>query len=57
MHTLQWSDDLSLDLPLMNDTYREFVGLLAGAAGHATLTPFQNATRPRTISASGLGSA
>ena len=35
MHTLQWSDALSLDLPLMDDTHREFVGLLAGAAGHA----------------------
>ena len=32
MHTLQWSDALSLDLPLMDDTHREFVDLLARAA-------------------------
>ena len=32
MHTLQWSDALSLDLPLMDDTHREFVDLLACAA-------------------------
>lgn len=32
MNTLQWSDALSLDLPLMDDTHREFVDLLAHAA-------------------------
>lgn len=32
MHTLQWSDALSLDLPLMDDTHREFVDLLAQTA-------------------------
>lgn len=32
MHLLQWSDALSLDLPLMDDTHREFVDLLACAA-------------------------
>lgn len=29
MSTLQWSDALALDLPLMDDTHREFVDLLA----------------------------
>jgi len=29
MLTLQWSDSLSLDLPFMDDTHREFVDLLA----------------------------
>lgn len=29
MTTLQWSDALALDLPLMDDTHREFVDLLA----------------------------
>ena len=29
MSTLQWSDSLSLDLPFMDDTHREFVDLLA----------------------------
>ena len=29
MSTLQWSDSFSLDLPLMDDTHREFVDLLA----------------------------
>jgi len=29
MACLEWSDALSLDLPLMDDTYREFVDLLA----------------------------
>jgi hemerythrin-like metal-binding protein len=32
MHLLQWSDALSLDLPLMDDTHREFVDLLACVA-------------------------
>ena len=32
MHLLQWSDALSLDLPLMDDTHREFVDLLARVA-------------------------
>ena len=30
MSTLDWSDALSLDLPAMDDTHREFVQLLAG---------------------------
>jgi hemerythrin-like metal-binding protein len=30
MSTLEWSDALSLELPVMDDTHREFVGLLAG---------------------------
>ena len=29
MASLEWSDALSLDLPLMDDTHREFVDLLA----------------------------
>jgi hemerythrin-like metal-binding protein len=29
MSTLQWSDSLALDLPIMDDTHREFVDLLA----------------------------
>jgi hypothetical protein len=29
MSTLQWSGALSLDLPVMDDTHREFVDLLA----------------------------
>ena len=29
MSTLQWSDSLSLDLPVMDDTHHEFVDLLA----------------------------
>jgi hemerythrin-like metal-binding protein len=29
MPTLQWTDALALDLPLMDDTHREFVDLLA----------------------------
>jgi len=29
MSTLQWSDTLTLDLPLMDDTHHEFVDLLA----------------------------
>ena len=29
MPSLQWSDALALDLPLMDDTHREFVDLLA----------------------------
>ena len=39
MPVLEWSDALSLDLPLMDDTHREFVDLLAAvdAAGDATL--------------------
>ena len=41
MHTLQWSDALSLDLPLMDDTHREFVDLLAcvAQAGDDALLP------------------
>ncbi len=31
MATLEWSDALSLDLPIMDDTHREFVELLATA--------------------------
>ena len=39
MPSLQWSDALVLDLPLMDDTHREFVELLArvGEAGDADL--------------------
>jgi hemerythrin-like metal-binding protein len=39
MSSLQWSDALALDLPLMDDTHREFVDLLARveAASDATL--------------------
>lgn len=39
MTTLQWSDALALDLPLMDDTHREFVSLLAAVecADDATL--------------------
>ncbi|MBX9610712.1 MAG: hemerythrin [Burkholderiales bacterium] len=39
MTTLQWSDALALDLPLMDDTHREFVDLLAAVerADDATL--------------------
>ena len=33
MFHLEWSDALSLDLPLMDDTHREFVDLLALAQG------------------------
>ena len=33
MAHLEWSDALSLDLPLMDDTHREFVDLLALAQG------------------------
>lgn len=45
MHTLQWSDALSLDLPLMDDTHREFVDLLARVAqsGDEALLPAWNA--------------
>jgi len=32
MSTLQWSDALSLDLPLMDATHREFVDLLAAVS-------------------------
>jgi hemerythrin-like metal-binding protein len=32
MTVLEWSDALSLDLPLMDDIHREFVDLLAAAA-------------------------
>ena len=32
MTELLWSDALSLDLPMMDDTHREFVALLAAAA-------------------------
>lgn len=32
MQVLEWSDALSLDLPLMDDTHREFVDLLAAVA-------------------------
>src|SRR6218665_1184693 len=34
MAQLEWSDALDLDLPLMDETHREFVGLLA-AVDHA----------------------
>lgn len=39
MAALQWSDALALDLPLMDDTHREFVDLLAAveAADDAAL--------------------
>jgi hemerythrin-like metal-binding protein len=39
MPSLQWTDALLLDLPLMDDTHREFVDLLAQVedAGDATL--------------------
>ncbi|SEA80229.1 MULTISPECIES: hemerythrin domain-containing protein [Acidovorax] len=39
MAALQWSEALALDLPLMDDTHREFVDLLAAveAADNATL--------------------
>lgn len=39
MPSLQWSDALALDLPLMDDTHREFVALLAQVddAGDADL--------------------
>lgn len=33
MPALEWSDALSLDLPLMDDTHREFVDLLARVDG------------------------
>lgn len=41
MSTLQWSDSLSLDLPFMDDTHREFVDLLATVvnASDADLLP------------------
>jgi hemerythrin-like metal-binding protein len=41
MAHLEWSDALSLDLPLMDDTHREFVDLLAAVqrAGDAQLLP------------------
>lgn len=32
MSTLLWSDSLALDLPLMDDTHREFVDLLANVS-------------------------
>lgn len=35
MASLQWSDALSLDLPLMDDTHREFVDLLAAVEAAA----------------------
>ena len=35
MIELQWSDALALDLPMMDETHREFVALLALAAGAA----------------------
>ena len=39
MNSLEWSDALSLDLPEMDDTHREFVALLAAvqAAPNARL--------------------
>ncbi len=45
MTVLEWSDALSLDLPLMDDTHREFVDLLAQAvqADDARLLPAWNA--------------
>ncbi len=45
MTLLEWSDALSLDLPLMDDTHREFVDLLAQAvqADDARLLPAWNA--------------
>ena len=41
MPTLEWSDALALDLPVMDDTHREFVELLAQveAASDETLLP------------------
>lgn len=41
MAQLEWSDALALDLPLMDDTHREFVDLLAAVhgAGDAQLLP------------------
>ena len=41
MAHLEWSDALNLDLPLMDDTHREFVDLLAGVdqASDAELLP------------------
>jgi hemerythrin-like metal-binding protein len=41
MPVLEWSDALSLDLPLMDDTHREFVDLLAAfdAAAEADRLP------------------
>ncbi len=41
MHLLEWSDTLSLNLPLMDETHREFVDLLAGVtrAGDDALLP------------------
>ena len=41
MTTLQWSDALSLNLPFMDDTHREFVDLLASVvnASDAALLP------------------
>ncbi|MEW6690984.1 MAG: hemerythrin domain-containing protein [Pseudomonadota bacterium] len=41
MPRLEWSDALSLDLPLMDDTHREFVDLLAAveAADDGALMP------------------
>jgi hemerythrin-like metal-binding protein len=35
MPALEWSDALSLDLPLMDDTHREFVDLLAAVEASA----------------------
>lgn len=38
MPSLQWSDALALDLPLMDDTHREFVELLAHVEASADAT-------------------
>ena len=42
MAHLEWSDALNLDLPLMDDTHREFVELLAAVdqAADADLLPY-----------------
>lgn len=42
MNQLEWSDALSLDLPLMDDTHREFVDLLAVVASAADDTLLQH---------------
>lgn len=42
MNQLEWSDALSLDLPLMDDTHREFVDLLAVVASASDDTLLQH---------------
>ncbi|HEY4664720.1 MAG TPA: hemerythrin domain-containing protein [Comamonas sp.] len=51
MATLEWSPDLVLDIPVMDETHKEFVDLLAGveSAADAQLVPLWQALIEHTV--------